>query len=343
MQRITLGRTGLIVSRSGFGAIPIQRLNIAEAKKLLQKAYSKGINFFDTARGYSDSEEKIGAALSEFRKEIIIATKAFPSTGENLLRDLKTSLRNLQTDYIDVYQLHNPKSVPGADDPEGLYAALIEAKQQGLIRFIGITNHKIELALEAASSGLYDTVQFPLSPLSSPTELEIIDCCRKHNVGLIAMKALGGGLITRAAASFAYLRQFDNVVPIWGIEKETELDEFMAMEENPPALDQELLSVIETDRRELGQDFCRGCGYCTPCPMGINIPWVGRMALLLKRARYQTFLTAEWRESMELIESCTYCGHCQSKCPYQLDTPRIIRKNLDAYRDFYRQHSSEAE
>ena len=190
MDKIILGRTNLMVSRSGFGALPIQRVSFEDAGKILRKAYDNGINFFDTARGYTDSEEKIGYALSNVRSNIIIATKNSAKDKKTLFQHLESSLKNLKTDYIDILQLHNPDKLPNPEDEEGLYAGLQEAKEKGLVRFIGLTNHKIKNAMDAAASGLYDTIQFPLSSLSDEIDLELIEECKKKNVGVIAMKAL---------------------------------------------------------------------------------------------------------------------------------------------------------
>lgn len=339
MDQIRLGRTNLKVSRSGFGALPIQRITFQEAGKLFRKAYDHGINFFDTARAYTDSEEKIGAALADLRERIIIATKTQAEDRKTFFEDLETSLRKLKTDYIDIYQLHNPKVLPNPEDAEDLYQALLEAKDKGMVRFIGITNHRLDLAIAAANSGLYDTVQYPLSLLSSDKDLGLIDLCKQKDVGLIAMKALSGGLINNGRAAFAFLRQYQNVVPIWGVQKESELDEFLACEQKPPVLDEAMRQIINQFRAELSGEFCRGCGYCLPCPAGIPIPMAARMALFLGRAVYQSFMTDEWRRQMELIENCINCGHCRAHCPYELDTPELLKRNLKAYREFYQKHS----
>ena len=323
MEKMRLGRTNLFVGRSGFGALPIQRASMDEAVRLLHKAFEGGINFFDTARYYSDSEEKIGNALSPVRSDVVIATKAMASTKEGVLKSLAVSLEKLQTDYVDILQLHNPASLPDAQDPESAYAGLLEARRRGLARFIGVSCHRLSNALEAARSGRYDTVQFPLSSLSSEDDLALAALCRGNDCGLIAMKALSGGLITNAATSFAFLRQFENVLPIWGIQHEHELDEFLAFEANPPVLDETLWNLIRKDRMELAGLFCRGCGYCMPCPAGIEISWVARMSLLLRRAPSQNFMTDEWRDKMRLVNKCTACGQCRAQCPYGLDTHGI--------------------
>jgi predicted aldo/keto reductase-like oxidoreductase len=338
MKQTRLGRTGLMVGRTAFGALPIQRVDFDQAKLLLRKAYDNGVNFFDTARAYSDSEEKIGNALHNVRQDIYIATKSMAKDSLGFFKDLETSLKNLKTDYIDLIQLHNPEVIFGPEDPGSLYSSMLKAKEKGMVRFIGITNHKLNNAIVAAESGLYDTVQFPLSSLSSNEDLKLIEVCRKNDVGLIAMKALSGGLITNASTSFVYLRQFENVVPIWGIQRECELDEFIELEKNHPALDANMLEIIRKDKEELSGAFCRGCGYCLPCPAEIPIPMAARMSLLLRRAPYSSFLTEEWRGNMERIKECTDCHHCKDHCPYNLDTPNLLKKMLDDYRNFYEEH-----
>jgi aryl-alcohol dehydrogenase-like predicted oxidoreductase len=338
MEKTILGRTGLRVTRCGFGALPIQRISFDEAGTILRKAYDSGINFFDTARYYTDSEEKMGKALSDVRKEIIIATKGMAKDKETLLKSLETSLRNLKTDYVDIFQLHNPDHLPDPEDPDGLYAGLLEARKQGKTRFIGITNHGIERAVKAAESGLYDTIQFPVNALSAEADLGLIDICREKNVGLIAMKALSGGLLSKAAVAFAFLRQYENVVPIWGIQRIKELEEFLEFEKNPPALDDDMWKQIMEYRTELASEFCRGCGYCMPCPAGIYIRDAARISLLLSRAPYQPFLQESYKEKMDLINNCIECGQCKSKCPYGLDTPNLLKRELKRYTDFYEEH-----
>jgi aryl-alcohol dehydrogenase-like predicted oxidoreductase len=342
MENIRLGKTEIRASRSAFGALPIQRIGMEDAVSLLRKAFENGVNFYDTARAYTDSEEKIGRALSRDRKEIFIATKSHAGDRKTLLSHLETSLRLLQTDYIDIYQLHNPARVD-YDDPEGPYAGLLEAKKKGVVRFIGLTSHRLPLALEAAASGRFDTIQFPLSILSSQEDRRLIEVCREHDVGLIAMKAMSGGLIRHANAAFAFFRQFDNVLPIWGIQRESELDEFLRYEKDPPALDEKMRALIQEERRELSGDFCRGCGYCKPCPAGIPIETAARLSLLMARSPYEKYLSDEFKAQMERIENCIHCGHCTRHCPYGLDTPALLRRNLEEYRSFYAAHRPQAQ
>jgi predicted aldo/keto reductase-like oxidoreductase len=334
MIKTRLGRTGLQVTRTAFGVLPLQRRTLDEAVRILRRAYDAGINFFDTARLYSDSEEKIGHALSGVRDKIVIATKTPSTTRDGVLRDLETSLRNLQTDYVDILQLHNPDALPNPEDPESSYAGLLEAREKGLVRFISVTNHSRERAVDAIESGLYDTLQFPMSHISSPEDLSIIDLCKKHDIGLIAMKALCGGLLNNAVTAFAFLRQFENLVPIWGFQHMEELEQMLELDANPPILDAAIQSEIDRDRSELAQDFCRACGYCLPCPAGIPIPMAARMSLLLRRMPHKQFMTDEWNTMMHRIEGCTGCGHCLAHCPYNLDTPNLLRKNLADYESF---------
>ena len=336
MQKVILGKTGIEVSKNGFGALPIQRISKKDAVYLLQKAFYNGINYFDTARAYSDSEEKIGAAFEYTRDKIIISTKTMAATGRELEQDLEQSLRLLRTDYIDIYQLHNPSFCPRPGDESGLYDAALKAREQGKIRHIGITNHRIAVAEEAIGSGLYETLQFPFSYLASEGEIELTKKCREADMGFIAMKALSGGLIQNSAAAYAYIAQpqFDNVVPIWGVQKESELDEFLSYQDCPPELDAELAAQIEKDKKELAGDFCRGCGYCMPCPAGIKINNCARMSLLLRRAPEDGWLSAEWQKEMAMIEDCLHCGQCKSRCPYGLDTPELLARNLADYRSF---------
>ncbi len=332
MDRIILGSTGLCVSKNGFGALPIQRISREEAVRLLRMAYEAGVDFYDTARGYTDSEEKLGEAFDGIRDKVVIATKTGAPNAEGFWRDLETSLRNLRTDHIDIYQFHNPPFVPKPGDESGLYDAALEAKRQGKIRHIGITNHRLAVAGEAIESGLYETLQFPFSYISGEKELELVEACRRANMGFIAMKSLSGGLITNAAAAYAFAAQFDNVVPIWGVQRESELKDFLACIDEPPAMTDELRAVIEKDRAELGGDFCRGCGYCLPCPQGIEIFTCARMSLLIRRAPSAMQLTPESQAKMKKIEDCLKCGQCAARCPYGLDTPALLEKNYEDYK-----------
>ncbi len=337
MQTVRLGKTELQVSKNGFGALPIQRISKKEAVYLLQKAFYHGINYFDTARAYSDSEEKMGAAFSYTREKIIISTKTAAGTQEEFWKDLEESLRTLQTDYIDIYQFHNPAFCPKPGDESGLYDAALKAKEQGKIRHIGITNHRLAVAREAVASGLYETLQFPFSYLAAEADLKIVEACKEADMGFIAMKGLAGGLIHNSACAYAFMNQpqFDHVAPIWGVQRESELDEFLSYQVCPPELTTERLEEMAKDKQELAGDFCRGCGYCMPCPAGIEINNCARMSLMLRRAPKKAWLSPEWQEKMEKIQDCKHCGNCMEKCPYGLNTPELLAKNYEDYKTFF--------
>ncbi|MDD6840984.1 MAG: aldo/keto reductase [Spirochaetales bacterium] len=331
MDRVTLGKTGITVCRNGFGALPIQRIGKEDAAYLVRKAYENGVNFFDTARAYTDSEEKLGYATSSFRDKIYIATKTAAKNGEDLKKDLETSLSLLKTDYIDIYQFHNPPFCPKPGDGTGLYEAMLEAKKEGKIRHIGITNHRLGVAKEAIESGLYETLQFPFSYISGEKEMELLAMCREKEMGFIAMKGLAGGLLNNSRVCYAFMSQFDNVLPIWGVQRERELDEWLSYNDNPPVMDEEVKSIIEKDRKELSGDFCRGCGYCMPCPMGIQISECARMIQMIRRSPSEGQLGTDAKAMMANIHNCVKCGKCMDKCPYSLPIPTLLEKNLEDY------------
>ncbi|AMD17823.1 aldo/keto reductase [Methanobrevibacter sp. YE315] len=325
-----LGKTNLEVNKNGFGALPIQRRNMADSIEILQTAYENGINFYDTAHFYTDSEEKIGRALSDVRENIYLATKSGAETVEDFWSDLETSLKNMKTDYLDLHQFHNISFCPKEDDD--LYKAMLDAKEQGLVKHIGITTHKITHAHEALDSGLYETLQYPFSYLSGEEEIQLVEKCKQLDVGFIAMKAMGGGLIKNSKASYAFLNQFDNVLPIWGIQKLEELNEFLSYDENT-VLDDDLRALIEKDKKELGTNFCRGCGYCMPCPEGINISLCGRMSLWIRRFPTEPNLDEKTQEMMKHTLDCTECYSCVDKCPYELDIPELLKENYEDYQN----------
>ena len=335
MKTVTLGKTGITAVQNGFGALPIQRADVDTAVKILRKAYEGGMRFFDTARAYSDSEYKIGLAFGDGwlnREDIIITTKTQAKTPEKLLADLEESLKNLKTDYIDVYQFHLASQVYAPGDGTGMYEVMLKAKEEGKIRHIGITAHKVGVARDAIESGLYETLQFPLSYISADVDIDLVRMCKEHNMGYIAMKGLAGGLINKSKPAMAFMSQFDNVMPIWGIQKEKELDEWLEFMDIPVELDEETKAFIEKEKEELSGEFCRGCGYCMPCPMGIKINNCARMIQMIRRAPSASWLSEENQAEMMKSETCLHCGQCMSKCPYELNTPELLEKNLIDYK-----------
>ena len=332
MKTITLGKTNITTPQNAFGALPVQRCDMDTAVRILRKAYEGGMTYFDTARAYSDSEEKIGEALSDVRDKIFIATKTMGRDTETVKKHLDESLKNMRTDYIDVYQFHCVEQCYKPGDGTGMYELLEDFKRQGVIRHIGITAHKIGIAEEIVKSGLYETLQFPFSYLSGEREEKLVRDCKENNIGFVCMKGLAGGLITRSEAAFAYISQFDNALPIWGIQRESELDEWLSYMDEAPQMNEELKAYIKKEREELTGDFCRGCGYCMPCPMGITINQCARMSLMLRRAPSSAWLNDHWQAEMKKIETCINCRQCESKCPYELHTPELLKKNYEDYK-----------
>lgn len=331
MNKITLGKTGLVIEKNGLGCLPIQRISEQEAVYLLHKAYDGGINFYDTARAYSDSEQKVGAAFSEMRDKVVLATKTAARTADEMWKDLEMSLRTLKTDYIDIYQFHNPSFCPRPGGEDGLYDAALEAKKQGKIRYISLSNHRLSVAHEAIDSGLYATLQFPFSYLAGAQELELVQKCRETGMGFIAMKGMAGGLIRDGLTASAWMQTQEGVVPIWGVQRECELDQFLQCIREGAELTDERRERIEQDRKELRGGFCRGCGYCMPCPAGIEINQCARISLMVRRAPAAEWLTEEWQQKMHQIENCLHCGQCMSKCPYGLNTPELLQANYEDY------------
>ena len=332
MRDVTLGTTGITVPQNAFGALPIQRVSLDSAVALLRRAYEGGMRYFDTARAYSDSEEKVGAAFEGMRDKVFLASKTMAKTPEAFVEQLETSLSLLRTDHIDVYQFHCVDEVWRPGDGSGMYECMLKAKAAGKIRHIGITAHKIGVAMEAAESGLYEVLQFPFSYLSGEKEIALVETCRAHDVGFVCMKGLAGGLITNSAAAMAWMGRFDNVLPIWGIQRESELDEWLSYMDETPAWTDEMEAFVAAEQAELSGSFCRGCGYCMPCPVGITINNCARMSLMLRRAPSAAWLNDHWQAEMAKIEDCLQCGACAAQCPYELDTPTLLEQNLADYK-----------
>lgn len=341
MKKIRLGKTELMVTKTSMGCLPVQRRTVEEGAALIRAAYEAGINFFDTANAYTDSEKKMGIALHDVRDKVILATKSGARTREGVLAHVENSRKMLQTDCIDILQLHNIQQVPDPNDPESDYAGAVEAKERGWIRHIGATSHRIDVAEKAVDSGLFETMQFPFSYISTDRDIALAERCRKADLGFIAMKGLAGGLLSNAKVCQAFMDQYDNVVAIWGVQHMWELEQWLALESAAPPMDQEALEVIRADREQLAGEFCRSCGYCMPCPVGIEIPTAGRMNMLLRRSPWQQYYTPEMREMMGRIDDCLGCRHCADRCPYGLDTPNLLKFMLQDWREYYEEHKDQ--
>lgn len=330
MRDYTLGKTGITVPQNAFGALPIQRVTVDEAVSLLRNAYDGGMRFFDTARAYSDSEIKIGKAFEGMRDKVYISSKTQAVTKDKFFEDLDISLKNLKTDYIDIYQLHCAARCYNEEDE--IYNALVEAKKQGKIRHIGITAHKIGVAEDIVRSGLYETLQFPFSYLASDRDIELVKSSAEHGMGFIAMKGLSGGLLTDSSACMAFMSLYE-ALPIWGIQRQSELDEWLSFFDKEVSMTEEIKTVIDKDREELLGEFCRGCGYCMPCTVDIQINQCARMIQMIRRSPSANFLSDFWQQEMLKIDSCVECGICKTRCPYELDIPTLLKKNLEDYKE----------
>lgn len=341
VKYVRLGKTGLVVSKPAMGCLPVQRCGRDDAVRLLRAAYERGITFFDTANAYTDSEEKIGLALSDVRGKIVLSTKSAAQDKVGVLAHIENSLRMMRTDHIDLFQLHQAARIPDPNDPDSPMAGALEAKRRGWIGHIGITSHRIDVAEQSIACGMFETLQYPFSYISSKRDLALAKRCEKTDMGYIAMKGLAGGLLgTNTRACHAFMNEYPNVVPIWGIQSMEELDDWIALAEEDPGMDDALRAAIDADRRELSGSFCRSCGYCMPCTVGIDIRQCARMNMLLRRSPWQQYMTDEWREKMNRINECIECGKCSVRCPYQLDTPKLLKYMLKDYNEFYEAHKN---
>lgn len=332
MKNITLGKTGITSLQNGFSTLPLQGEDLETSVTMLRKAHDGGMTFFDTARSYANSEVKIGIAFDGIRDEVTIASKTMADTPGKFKADLESTLRNLRTDHVDIYQFHFMTQCYRPGDCTGMYEAMEQAKKEGKILHIGAAAHKISVAEEIVASGLYETLNFPFSYLASERDINLVKLCEEKGVGFIASKGLAGGLLTNAAACMAFMTQY-NVLPVWGIQTPSELYEWLEFMDNVPSMTKEIEEIIASDKEELAGDFCRGCGNCMPCTANIQINQCARMMQIMRRTPKEIYSGEYWRKEMERVDRCIDCGMCKRKCPYELDVPSLLRKNLSEYRE----------
>ncbi len=328
MEYITLGKTGLKVSRLGLGGIPIQRVDPEAAKKLLDAVEAAGINFIDSARGYTVSEELIGQALEDRRDKFVLATKTMSRDREGMARDIGTSLKNFRTDYIDLYQVHNPspEQLEQICAPGGALEALLEAKEAGKIGHIGLTAHKPEVFERALELDWVETVMFPYNIVETQGA-ELMERARANNVGFINMKSLSGGAIENARLALRFAAANPNVsVVLPGMYSPEEVAQNTAAIADTSPLTAEELEQVEALRRELGTSFCRRCGYCAPCTVGIDIPNNFVFHGYLSRYGLQDWARARYDALAAHAGDCVECGACEERCPYQLPIREMLKK-----------------
>ena len=328
MEYRQLGKTGLKISRLGFGGIPIQRVNAETTSKLMDKLISMGVNYIDTARGYTVSEAFIGQALEGRRDKFILATKSMARTKEAMEKEIETSLKNLRTDYIDLYQIHNA-SVNDIDTvaaPGGALEALFEARSAGKIGHIGLTAHSIEAFEKAIGLDWVETMMFHYNLVETHGE-GLIEKCRERNIGFIAMKPLAGGALEDAVLAIRFILNNDAVsVVIPGMYAEKEIDQNVKAAENPSPLTDAENAEIDRIRRELGNEFCRRCNYCQPCTVGINISGVFLFEGYLKRYGLGEWAKGRYATLPKKAKDCIGCGVCETRCPYNLPIREMLKR-----------------
>jgi len=341
METIRLGKTELMVTKLGFGGVPIQRLCEEEAVAIVRRCLDLGVNFLDTANSYTNSEERIGKAIAGRRQGLILATKSFPQTREGMKSHLKLSLERLGVEYIDLYQFHGVSSFPALDivlDPNGPRAVLEEAKRTGVVKHIGITSHSTDVAKEAVKSGCFETIMIPFNVVNREATDELLPLAREHDVGFIAMKPLAGGRLTNASVAFKYLFQFPDVVPIPGIEKTGEMEELVRVLGGPREMTEAEESEMQRLREELGTVFCRRCDYCQPCSEGIPISSAITISNPEKRMPAERMFHGWINEVLTKAAECTECGDCEERCPYHLPIREMLAHEVKWYQEEKREY-----
>jgi len=343
MDKVRLGKTELMVSKIGLGGVPLQRLTDDEAAAVTKRCLDRGINFFDTAIEYSNSEGRVGKAIRSRRQGLIIATKSNFGTRQEIKNNLKLSLKQLGVDYIHLYQFHNVSDLStyrSLIGPRGPIPVMQDAKRSGLVKHIGITTHSMDVAKEAVKSGHFETIMFPFNFVTSESATELLPLTRQYDIGFIAMKPLAGGLVKQVKIAFKYLLQFPDVVAIPGIQRENEIDEIVRIVEGKPQMTgaerKEMARVIA----EMNKKLCRRCGYCEPCPQGIPVLRLTDLLPYLINMPPQILFAPEIVNRIEKVTDCDKCGECEEKCPYHLPVMELIVEHANAYRAEYKKYAT---
>ena len=344
MDQIQLGKTGLWVSRTGFGGIPIQRLSEEEAVAVVRGCLDLGVTFIDTAHGYTTSEECIGKAIASRREDLVLATKTPARDAATAQEHIELSLQRLRTEQIDICQLHGVSSQDKLEAvlaPGGALEALQAARNRGQIGHIGFSSHSLEIAQEAIRTSLFETVQFPFNFIATEAADELLPLARQYGLGFIAMKPMGGGLLERADLAFKYLFQFPDVVPDPGIERVEEMEEIVALAEDRAELTAADWVAIEDIRQELGTRFCHRCNYCQPCPQGIPISGVLNYRSVWRRMPPERALSEGWQQNMDRAATCQECAQCEERCPYELPIRELLQENIAFFQSELARHRAQ--
>ncbi len=344
MENLRLGRTGMMVTRLGFGSIPIQRLPENEAVAVIKRCLDLGINFLDTANSYGTSEERIGKAIKGRRDSLFLATKSGSRNPEEFQKHIQLSLTRLGVEYIDLFQFHGVSDFKSLDkimEPGGVLTVAEEAKKKGQIRHIGITCHQIDVAKKAVQTDLFESLMFPLNFITSEAIDLLLPICRKHNVGFICMKPLAGGMINRADICFKYLFQFPDVVSIPGIERVSEIEEIVNILETTPTMTPADKKEMKRIKDELGPRFCHRCDYCQPSSTGIPISMIMTAKSFYKRLPPERFYSPMIIPGMEKAAKCSQCGECETRCPYHLPIREMIAEQVAWFQDLIKKREQE--
>ena len=333
MEYRVLGKTGLKISRMGFGGIPIQKIDAEGTKTLMEQLMAAGVNYIDTARAYTVSEEYLGYALQGIRQNFILATKSMARTAEAMAKDIDMSLQKLQTDYIDLYQIHNPnaKDFDAVQAPGGALEALRAAKAAGKIGHIGITLHAVDLFEKAVELPWVETIMFPYNIVETQGE-ELIAKCAEKNIGFICMKPLAGGAIDDATTALRFIAANPNVtVVIPGMAEEKEIGQNVAAISNTAPLTEAEQAKIKEIRDFLGTNFCRRCNYCAPCAAGINIPMIFLIEGYFSRYNLKDWAETRYRNLEKKASACIECGVCETRCPYNLPIRQMMQNAKEVF------------
>ena len=333
MEYRILGKTGLKISRMGFGGIPIQRIDPEGTKKLMHRLVEEGINYIDTGRAYSVSEEYLGYGLEGIRDKFVLATKSMARTKEGMAKDIDVSLKNLRTDYIDVYQIHNPtaKDIETVTAPGGALEALMEAKAAGKIGHIGVTLHSDRLFQQAVDFDWVETIMFPYNLVETQGE-KWMHICAQRNIGFICMKPLAGGAIDNPTLAMRFVMANPDVsVVIPGMAEETELRQNLAAaNDKSPLTEKDQAEILEI-RNSLGTQFCRRCSYCAPCSVGIGIPSLFTLEAYYNRYDLKDWATTRYNNTAVKASACIGCGACEDRCPYHLPIRKMLRNLVEIF------------
>lgn len=343
MEKIRLGNTDLKVSKIAMGGIPIIRPTKEKALRIIRKVINMGINFIDTARDYADSEEKIGEAIKIFsRQDLVLSSKSTARDKKTFLENVDISLRTLNTDYIDIYHLHAVSTEEDFEkvmSPGGAYDGLVEAILKGKIRYYAFSSHNPGIAEKMLCTEKFQVAQIPLNFIDTEPEKKLIPLAHELNIGFLAMKPLGGGMLEDINLAFLYLSQFKEIIPVIGIEKSEEMEEIINIFKNLNPITEKEIQKIKRIKEMLGDNWCHRCGYCQPCPEGVPITSVLITKSILKRTNYNGAISIySLKQAIEKARDCIECKKCVEKCPYNLNIPALLKENIKVWENYTKEN-----